>query len=229
MLYASPAPSASLAQAAGTTMAEDPSTPARSSEASTPAAPRGTRTVNLGESQNLDDVRPQATPARSGGVGQFSQEQVTAVTRLLQESMQRAGGQGLSEQAQEDARLTDILSPSNLIPLLSSQPDFVSALAPHLPSSIPVSSPPTSEEIKAIFSTPQWTEAVATLDVALRTGALQGSMSSMGMTERAGRGVGEFLEEIVSNSKQSQGASGSAATGESKKDEGASGDRMDTD
>lgn len=100
-----------------------------------------------------------------------------------------------------DAHLTDILTPANLLPILTSSPTFIRSLIPHLPSDLPLSSPPTQSEIQSIISSSQWTEAVAGLDAALRTGALTGTMGSLGMSERAGQGVGEFLEEIIRQGK----------------------------
>jgi 26S proteasome regulatory subunit N13 len=117
-----------------------------------------------------------------------------------------------------DAHLTDILTPSNLVPILTSSPTFINSLIPYLPTDLPLSSPPTQSEIQSIISSSQWTEAVAGLDSALRTGALTGTMGSLGMSERAGQGVGEFLEEVIRQ-------------GEEQKDETQTQtqDKMDTD
>ena len=116
-----------------------------------------------------------------------------------------------------DAQLTDILTSTNLIPILTSSPTFIHSLIPHLPSDLPLSSPPTRSEIQSIISSAQWTEAVAGFDAALRTGALTGTMGSLGMSERAGQGVGEFLEEVIKNGKEEDEAVGQG------------GDKMDTD
>lgn len=116
-----------------------------------------------------------------------------------------------------DAHLTDILTPSNLIPILTSSPSFIQSLIPTLPSDLPLSSPPTRSEIQSIISSTQFSEAIAGFDAALRTGALTGVMPSLGMSERAGQGVGEFLEEVIKKGKDEDDAAGQG------------GDKMDTD
>lgn len=101
-----------------------------------------------------------------------------------------------------DAHLSDILTASTITPLLRANPSLITRLMPHLPSDLPLSSPPTAEEIHELVSTPQWTEAVAAFDAALRTGGLAGVMGGLGLSERAGRGVGEFLEEVGKKAKE---------------------------
>lgn len=59
-------------------------------------------------------------------------------------------------------------------------------------------------------------EAVAAFDAALRTGGLQGVMPSLGLSERAGNGVKEFLEEV---------GKGAKSESEEKEEE----DKMDTE
>jgi 26S proteasome regulatory subunit N13 len=61
---------------------------------------------------------------------------------------------------------------------------------------MPLSSPPTPQELHDLFSAPQWSEGVRAFDAALRTGGLRGVMDGLGLPERAGEGVGEFLEEV---------------------------------
>lgn len=51
----------------------------------------------------------------------------------------------------------------------------------------------------------------------MRTGALTGTMGSLGMSKRAGQGVGEFLEEVIRKGKEDDDAAGQG------------GDKMDTD
>ncbi|KAJ9116915.1 hypothetical protein QFC22_004572 [Naganishia vaughanmartiniae] len=95
-----------------------------------------------------------------------------------------------------DAHLSDILTASTITPLLLSNPALITRLIPHLPADLPLSTPPKASEIQELVSTPQWTEAVAAFDAALRTGGLQGVMPSLGLKVRAGNGVREFLEEV---------------------------------
>lgn len=113
----------------------------------------------------------------------------------------------------EPIHLIDILTPTNLTPILLSSPSIIPLLIPHLPPTLPLSSPPTTSEITEIIASPQFREAVEGFDAALRTGELGGLMVGLGLEESAGRGVGEFLDAVV----------------EKGKDEGDGDDRMDTD
>ncbi|KAG7575393.1 hypothetical protein FFLO_00383 [Filobasidium floriforme] len=219
-----PAPDAGLAKAAGSAMsALPPQTPAHSlTTSSNPVMPEAPRPQRIADFQGRASDTVPATPGPSGTAATaasaqpdqpFSQEQISALARMLQQSVQNAG----AEQVHEDAHLTDILTPANLIPILTSSPNFIHSLIPHLPSDLPLSSPPTQSEIQSIIASAQWSEAVSGFDAALRTGALTGTMGSLGMSERAGRGVGEFLEEVIRKGKEDDDAAGQG------------GDKMDTD
>ena len=121
----------------------------------------------------------------------------------------------------EPAHLTDILSPANLVPVITADPSIITTLLPHLPPTLPLSSPPTTSEISEIVSSPQFQEAVAGFDAALRTGGLTGLMSGLGLPARAGSGVRDFLDAVQEQGKKDQ--SGGAGSG------GNDDDRMDTD
>lgn len=108
------------------------------------------------------------------------------------------------------------------MPVFRTNPSLVRAIAPHLPSTLPISSPPTDDELESILASPQWAEAVQGFDAALRTGGLSGFMSGVGLPPRAGLGVGEFLDEVV----KQQGKGGAD---KEEKGEGGQGDKMETD
>ncbi|KAJ9101829.1 hypothetical protein QFC21_003169 [Naganishia friedmannii] len=169
-----------------------------------PGAPKANRVEQLMGSKGGREAegtpssgRGQATSAIATSSGataqehQFSQEQLGALAALL------GGGQGGNAAAGGYAGLQeDILTASTITPLLRSDPALINRLIPLLPKDLPLSSPPTASEIQELLTTPQWTEAVAAFDAALRTGELQGVMPSLGLGERAGNGVREFLEEV---------------------------------
>ena len=111
-----------------------------------------------------------------------------------------------------DARLTDVLSPANLSQLLSSKPELLSTITPLLPEAA-VPANPTPENILPIVSNPVFTEAIASLDNALRSGGLPESMMrDIGLPAEAGRGPKEFLEALRALGEQG-GASGGPTSG----------------
>ena len=96
-----------------------------------------------------------------------------------------------------DARLTDVLSPVNMATLLSSRPNLVSTIKPLLPAQLNLPPDPTVQDLLPILSAPQFTDAIASLDNALRSGGLPGGMMrELGLPESAGTGVKEFLEAL---------------------------------
>lgn len=97
-----------------------------------------------------------------------------------------------------DARLTDVLSPFNISALLSSDPALISTITPLLPPGIFLPENPTVEDITPILSAPQFTDAIASLDNALRSGGLPGGMMrELGLPETAGSSVKDFLDGLV--------------------------------
>ena len=102
-----------------------------------------------------------------------------------------------------DAHLTDVLSPSNITNLVRSNPNIVETLRPLLPNSLPTSDPPTAEELIPILTAPQFTDAAASLDNALRSGGLPaGMMRELGLPDGAGSGVKQFLDALKGLSKK---------------------------
>jgi hypothetical protein len=102
-----------------------------------------------------------------------------------------------SERLTADAHLTDILSPSNVTELMRSQPGLAEKLKPLLPPSLGLAEGSTADDLIPILTAPQFTDAVASLDNALRSGGLPGSMMrELGLPEDAGSSVGQFLEAL---------------------------------
>jgi len=96
-----------------------------------------------------------------------------------------------------DARLTDILTSSNITSLLSAKPDLVQTLRNLLPSELNLPENTTASDLVPILTAPQFTDAIASLDNALRSGGLPGGMMrELGLPESAGTGVREFLEGL---------------------------------
>ena len=96
-----------------------------------------------------------------------------------------------------DAQLTDVLSSSNVSSLLHSHPELVSTLIPLLPTTLSLPSNPTPDDLVPILTAPQFTDAIASLDNALRSGGLPGGMMrELGLPKSAGSGVKEFLEAL---------------------------------
>lgn len=106
-----------------------------------------------------------------------------------------------------DARLTDVLSPFNISALLSSDPALISTITPLLPPGVSLPENPTAEDITPILSAPQFTDAIASLDNALRSGGLPGGMMrELGLPESAGSSVKDFLDGLVAlGNKKAEG------------------------
>ena len=121
----------------------------------------------------------------------------------------------------DEVSLTDILTPSNLLPLFTSHPALLSSLFPHLPPDLlpsgnapltPHQTAQLTESLQRTISSPQFRAAVAQLDRALRTGALGGFVRSLGLPESAGTGVGAFLRALGDQAREGQGGSGEEDT-----------------
>lgn len=120
--------------------------------------------------------------ARSGGLGE------------VQEGESTIPWPGANE---ADAHLTDVLSSANMATLLQNDPQLVQKLTPLLPPDLHLSAQPTAQELLPILSAPQFTDAIASLDNALRNGGLPGSMMvELGLPETAGQGVAQFLQGL---------------------------------
>ncbi|KAL7425021.1 hypothetical protein Q5752_000708 [Cryptotrichosporon argae] len=98
----------------------------------------------------------------------------------------------------DEARLPDVLSPSIIAHLLSSDPSLSAKLAPLLPASLELGSAPTADALLPVLSTPQFSDAIASLDSALRSGGLPGPvMREIGLPESAGGSVRAFLAALL--------------------------------
>jgi len=108
-----------------------------------------------------------------------------------------------------DARLTDVLSPTNISNLLSAHPTLIPTITPLLPPNINLPAETAAQDLMPILSAPQFTDAIASLDNALRSDGLPGGMMrELGLPEEAGRGVKEFLEGLKGLEKQDEGGAG---------------------
>lgn len=105
----------------------------------------------------------------------------------------------------DEVSLTDILTPSNLLPLFTSHPALLSSLFPHLPPDLlpsgntpltPHQTAQLTESLQRTINSPPFRASVAQLDRALRTGALGSFVRSLGLPESAGAGVSAFLRAI---------------------------------
>ncbi|KAK4702965.1 26S proteasome regulatory subunit N13, partial [Phenoliferia sp. Uapishka_3] len=88
--------------------------------------------------------------------------------------------------------LPSVLTPSVLLPLLASTPSLIPILLPFLPSSVPQ----TPESLRTAISSVEFKRSVASLDRALRTGALGPLVRGLGLGEECAMGVGAFLEGV---------------------------------
>ncbi|ORX33233.1 proteasome complex subunit Rpn13 ubiquitin receptor-domain-containing protein [Kockovaella imperatae] len=158
----------------------------------TPGAPRLSNREPgppIPSSQPVAQASGSSAPASASGATATNEE----MARLLVEWAQN-GGLG---EAQEDARLTDVLSPANISSLLSSNPRLATTLAPLLPSGLNLPSEPKASDLTPILTAPQFTDAIASLDNALRSGGLPGGMMrDLGLPESAGQGVRQFLDAL---------------------------------
>lgn len=123
------------------------------------------------------------------------------MARLLMQWAQTGGlpiGSGAgSGGAHEEASLTDVLSPGNITTLINAHPEIVDSLAPHLPPALGLGERPQAKDVLPILTAPQFAEAIQSLDEALRSGGLPGSvMRELGLPEESGGSVSAFLEAL---------------------------------
>ncbi|OCF37108.1 hypothetical protein I316_01013 [Kwoniella heveanensis BCC8398] len=178
-----PAPRAAAAAAASA------STPtASASGASAPSAAAAS-----GSGMDVDEAQ-----AASDGDAQ------SQMARMLAE-WARTGGIAAAD---DDARLTDVLSPTHISTLLTTHPDLIPTIAPLLPQGLDLPSNPSAQDLLPILSAPQFTDAIASLDNALRSGGLPGGMMrELGLPESAGQSVKGFLDGLV-GLKKNEGEGG---------------------
>jgi hypothetical protein len=136
------------------------------------------------------------------------------MARLLMQWAQTSGLPASSGGAHEEASLTDVLSPGNITALVNAHPEIIDSIAPHLPPALGLGDKPEAKDVLPILTAPQFADAVSSLDEALRSGGLPGSvMRELGLPEGAGTSVSAFLDALKGL----------------KKDEGKEEGAMDTD
>lgn len=120
------------------------------------------------------------------------------MARLLVQWAQSGGAAGITSGASDDAaRLTDILSAANITALVNADPTIGDRLKPLLPAALDLPEHPTAQDLIPVLTAPQLTDAVASLDNALRSGGLPGGMMrDLGLPEVAGQSVKAFLEAL---------------------------------
>lgn len=119
------------------------------------------------------------------------------MARLLVQWAQSGGLSGPSGSNDDIARLTDILSPANITALVKSDPTIGSRLKPLLPARLGLPEEPTEKDLIPVLTAPQLTDAIASLDNALRSGGLPGGMMrDLGLPEGAGQSVTAFLDAL---------------------------------
>ncbi|CAG8601070.1 8331_t:CDS:2 [Acaulospora morrowiae] len=84
---------------------------------------------------------------------------------------------------QSDLNLADVLAPSAIGPLLN-DPELSSALFPHLPPNINR----TPEELREVIQSPQFAQALQSLNIALQSGQLGPLLTQLGLDPSAGNG-----------------------------------------
>lgn len=97
-----------------------------------------------------------------------------------------------------DYLLTDVLPSSLLTSLLRSTPSLATTLLPYLPSEIPQ----TPESLDRAITSPEFKRSVASLDRALRTGALGPLVQGLGLGDESAMGVEAFLEGVVKQAEE---------------------------
>ncbi|WVF68605.1 hypothetical protein IAT40_003375 [Kwoniella sp. CBS 6097] len=183
-----PAPRAAAAAAASTST---PTAAASGAGASASGA--------AGSSMDVDEAQA------GGDAGGDAQSQMA---RMLAEW---ARGGGIAP-ADDDARLTDVLSPIHISTLLTTHPNLIPSITPLLPQGLDLPSEPTAQDLLPILSAPQFTDAIASLDNALRSGGLPGGMMrELGLPESAGQSVKGFLDGLVGLKKNEGEGAGEGA------------------
>ncbi|CAG8449210.1 6258_t:CDS:2 [Ambispora gerdemannii] len=154
-----------------------------------------------------------AAPQTSEQLG-VTPEQLGNLRNILSKIQVPEGGR------QPDLSLVDVLTPSAISPLLSN-PEIASALFPHIPQNLER----TEDELREVIQSPQFTQALQTLSVALQSGQLGPLLTSLGLDASAGIGVEAFLRAIQEQANRQQ----NNANNNQDTTEEHGGDRMDED
>ena len=90
-----------------------------------------------------------------------------------------------------------MLSPANISTLITSNPSLAETLKPLLPPDLGLPESPSAQDLVPVLTAPQFSEAVGSLDDALRNGGLPPSvLRELGLPETAGQSVKAFLEAL---------------------------------
>ncbi|RUS20652.1 hypothetical protein BC937DRAFT_94691 [Endogone sp. FLAS-F59071] len=148
--------------------------------------------------------------------GQLSPTQLSDLRNILA-GIRVPESQGLSP----DINLANVLTPTAIGPLLN-DPQICSALFSYLPEN----SQRTPEELRDIIQSPQFTQALQSLSIALQSGQLGPLLTQLGLDPSAGNSVEAFLNAIQEQAGRQQSEEDQAEEGQG---EDQSGDRMDED
>ncbi|KAG8214880.1 adhesion regulating molecule [Butyriboletus roseoflavus] len=177
------------------------------------------RTAESQASTSTHGASTSQTPAASSGNTPASLPPGTTPEQLARlRALVNSMGASAAPNPDDEISLTDILTPSNLLPLFTTHPELLSSLFPHLPPDLlpsgnapltPHQTAQLTESLQRTINSPPFRAAVAQLDRALRTGALGGFVRSLGLPENAGAGVDAFLRAIGEQARrEGQGGSG---------------------
>ncbi|KAG1058124.1 hypothetical protein G6F43_000068 [Rhizopus delemar] len=164
---------------------EDP-TPVTTTTATTTTATTTTATPDPALPQE-----PNPTPAVPTGIEQGDQPDYGQLAQMLT---------NFSGQQRGMIALTDILNNQSLTPLLNDD-QICESLTPYLPEQ----SEKSAEEVRQVVRSPQFSQALQTLTVALQTGQLGPLLSLLGLDSSAGYGVEAFLNAIEKQAKEKRG------------------------
>jgi len=148
---------------------------------------------------------PSNSAPSSGGQGStaisqdFLQSVLTRIGLPGQEGISPSGG---ARQRREDADLTDVMDPEALIPLLQN-PAIQQQLMQFLPEGNR-----NPEEIQQLLRSPQFAQAVATLNAAIQSGELSEFMPHFGLPSSVGGpegGVNALIQALSHGDRQHTG------------------------
>ncbi|KAI5476718.1 26S proteasome complex ubiquitin receptor, subunit Rpn13 [Pseudohyphozyma bogoriensis] len=139
-------------------------------------------------------------PASSSGASAAESAQLAQLRSIMAGLTGGAGAGAFGGASQAPSFvLPDVLPTSAANTLLT--PSSISQLLPFLPSDIPQ----TEASLRTAVNSPEFRRSLASLDRALRTGALGPLVQGLGLPERAGVGVEEFLEEVQKQAEREEG------------------------
>ncbi|RIB04443.1 proteasome complex subunit Rpn13 ubiquitin receptor-domain-containing protein [Gigaspora rosea] len=175
-----------------------------------------TSTTPASEPQSATAATSEAGTGAQTSENMLTPEQLGSLRNILSEIQVPEGG----NQQQSDVNLIDVLTPSEISPLLSNPEVASGTLFPHLPSDINR----TPEELREVIQSPQFAQALQSLSIALQSGQLGPLLTQLGLDPSAGSGVEAFLRAI-----QNQVSRQRRNNPEEDNTDDQSGDRMEED